>query len=68
MRKVISVLLACCLFGLAVAPYAMAQESESLTLSCVPDVGRFGDRAPEIVSMDGLPAALADAEQNGLLY
>ena len=28
----------------------------------VPDVGRFGDRAPTVVSMDGLPAALAAAD------
>ena len=28
----------------------------------VPDVGRFGERAPTVVSMDGLPAALATAD------
>ena len=28
----------------------------------LPDVGRFGDHAPTVVSMDGLPAALAAAD------
>jgi glutamyl-tRNA reductase len=28
----------------------------------VPDVGRFGDSAPTVVSMEGLPAALAEAD------
>ena len=28
----------------------------------LPDVGRFGDHAPTVVSMEGLPAALAEAD------
>ncbi|MBQ6066438.1 MAG: hypothetical protein IJK89_06415 [Clostridia bacterium] len=62
MKKAISVLMVLCLCGLAMAPCAAAQELEPLTLSGVPDVGRFILEPDPAGELHIAPATLETAE------